>query len=314
MRVHVPTLSFYEFLHIRGDTLPEVTSDLRPVDLFRKSQLELTDIGERFRAVTPLFRRYLLVGGFPETARHPDISFCQRLLREDIVERVLKRDMTALFGIRNVNDLERLFIYLCANSGGIFSVQTCASGLGTSATTIGNHLEALEHANLIYRLKPAGLGGKRILKARYKIYVVDAALCNAVLLRNEEVIDDPVQVGPIVETTVLRHLFAFHYADTPEILYWRDSRTEREVDIIVRSPSYVIPVEVKYRSAVHLSDKDGLVEFCRAESPRWAYCITQQEHDFGLISFRDLKTGILEVPAHIFTYLIGQAERVPKAT
>ena len=308
-RVPIPTLSFYEFLRIRGDELPGIADNMRPVDLFRKTPADLGDIGERSRSLMPLFRRYLLVGGFPETAHHPDIAFCQRLLREDVVERVLKRDMTALFGIRNVNDLERLFIYLCLNSGGIFSTQTCAKELGATTATVGNHLEALEHANLIYRLRPSALGGKKVLKARYKVYLVDAALCNAVLLRGEEIIDDPGQVGPIVETTILRHLFAYHYQDTPQILYWRDAKSGREVDIVVKSPKYTIPVEVKYRADASLSEKDGIVEYCRAENPSFAYCITQQERDFDLRNIPGVKTKLLRVPAHIFAYLIGQAER-----
>jgi len=308
--VPVPTLSFFEFLHIRGERPPGIPERLKPVDLFKKSPGELALIAEQFRPTMPLFRHYLLVGGFPETARHPDVSFCQRLLREDIVDRVLKRDMTALFGIRNVNDLERLFIYLCGNTGGIFSVQTCASEMGVAAATVSNHLDALEKANLIHRLKPRTISGKKVLKMRYKIYVVDAALCNAVLLRGEEVLDNSILAGAIVETTILRHLYAFHYADTPEILYWRDAKTDREVDIVVQSPSYVLPVEVKYQSGVQLDSRDGLVIFCHAEKPRWAYCITQSDSDFGLTRLESAETSILRVPAHIFTYLIGQAERV----
>jgi hypothetical protein len=262
----------------------------------------------------PAFRRYLLVGGFPETACHTDAAFCQRLLREDVVERVLKRDMTALFGIRNVNDLERLFTYLCLNSGGIFATQTCAKELGASTSTISSYLEALELANLIYRLQPTAVGGKKVLKVRHKIYLVDAALCNAVLLRGEEVLDDPSRVGPIVETTVLRHLFAYHYLDTPQVVYWRDSRTDREVDIVVQSPKYTIPVEVKYRERADLDEKDGIVEFCRKENPRFAYCVIRQERDLDLRSFSGTKTNFLRVLAHIFTYLIGQAERALSAT
>jgi predicted AAA+ superfamily ATPase len=52
------------------------------------------------------------------------------------------------------------------------------------------------------------------------------------------------EMGTIVETTVLRHLHAYYYRDTPEIVYWRDAKTDREVDIIVKSPQYVLPVRV----------------------------------------------------------------------
>lgn len=309
--VPVPTLSFYEFLHIRGDDIPPIPAALRPTDLFGQSQADLSRLGVLFRPLMPLFLRYLLVGGFPETARQRDTALCQRLLREDVVERVLKRDMTALFGIRNVSDLEKLFIYICLKSGGILAVQTCAKELGVSATTVSNHLTSLEQANLIYRLPPAEVGGKAALKGRAKIYLVDAALRNAVLLRGEEIQHHPEEMGIIVETTVLRHLYAYYYRDRPQVVYYRDPKSEREVDIIVRSPAYVLPVEVKYRETAHLGEKDGLVTYCR-QTPgvRWAYFVTRQEEDFGVSTFPGLETQILKVPAHVFTYLLGQAERL----
>lgn len=308
--VPVPTLSFYEFLRIRGEQVPQVAEQLRPNSLFTATEGELAQLSEQCRSLMPMFLRYLLVGGFPETARQEDISLCQRLLREDVVERVLKRDMTALFGIRNVNDLEKLFIYLCLNSGGILSIKNCASALGVSAATVTNHLAALAQANLIYRLPPAGTGGKKVLKARDKVYLVDAALRNAVLLRGEEILKDPQEMGTIVETTVLRHLYAYYYQDTPEIVYWRDAATTREVDIIVRSPGYTIPVEVKFRSNAELTEKDGLVSYCRHEKIKRAYLVTQSDLDFGVMKFPDEEASFLKIPAHIFTYLLGQAERL----
>lgn len=310
IHVPIPTLSFYEFLQIRGEDTSQIPGSLRPTDLFPMDEGELAELACCFRGLMPHFQRYLLVGGFPETARQADVSFCQRLLREDVIERVLKRDMTALFGVRNVNDLEKLFTYLCIHSGGVLGVKTCADALGTSPTTVSNHLAALEQANLIYRLSPWGRGGKKVLKARYKVYLVDAALRNAVLLRGEEVLNNPTEMGLIVETTVLRHLCAYYYRDVPEVLYWRDARSNREVDVIVRSPAYVIPVEVKYRQRPTLNEQDGLYAFCRQEKPDQAYFVTQRDSDFGTRRFGNVGTQFLQIPAHIFAYLLGQAERL----
>jgi predicted AAA+ superfamily ATPase len=260
--------------------------------------------------VEPQFQRYLLVGGFPETARQPDLALCQRLLREDVVERVLKRDMAALFGVRNVNDLERLFIYLCLHSGGIVAIKTCADALGSLPATVSSHLEFLREANLIYRVGPYQSSGKKALKARYKIYLVDAALRNAVLLRGEQTLTDPQEMGTIVETAVLRHLYAYYYRDTPETLYWRDPKSDKEVDIIVKSPSYTIPVEVKYRDPAPLTEDSGLVTFCRLEQPYHAFWVTRRDDDFGMKQFAGTKTRFLQIPAHMFLFLVGQAERL----
>ncbi len=310
LTISVPTLSFYEFLQIRDQSPSDISQRLIPSSLFNAPPAELRPLAVAFRALEPLFRRYLLLGGFPETALLDEVTLCQRILREDVVERVLKRDMTSLFGIRNINDLEKLFIYLCLHSGGIFSAKGCATALETTQTTVVNHIQLLEQANLIYRLAPKAIGGKAILKARPKIYLVDAALRNAVLLRGEEIYNDSTQMGMIVETTVLRHLLAYYYRDVPRLSYWRDAATEKELDLIVESPKYEIPVEIKYREQAVLTHKDGAVAYCRERKIKRAYVISRLEMDFGTRQVRDCKTDFLYIPAHIFCYLIGQAERL----
>ena len=308
--VPIPTLSFFEFVSMRSQQPEGIAPDLRVSGIFSFSSGEFSTLATRMRPLQPLFQRYLLVGGFPETANQENIDLCQRLLREDVVERVLKRDMTALFGVRNVNDLEKLFIYLCLHSGGILAHQACARDLGTTTTTVANHLALLEQANLVYRLPPSGLGGKRVLKARNKYYLVDAALRNAVLLKGQEIYANPEEMGTIVETTVLRHLFAYYYRDTPEIVYWRDAATRKEVDIIVRSPAYVLPFEVKYKARPQLDAKSGLGIYCASENPKQGYLVTQRDADFGVTKLKDMDTTFLKIPAYILCYLLGQSERL----
>ncbi len=308
--VPIPTLSFFEFVSIRNEQPDGIVSDLLVSDLFALKPGDLPALASQMRPLQPLFQRYLLKGGFPETATQENIDLCQRLLREDVVERVLKRDMTALFGVRNINELEKLFIYLCLHMGGILAHQTCARDLGTTTTTVSNHLTLLEQANLIYRLPPSGLSGKQVLKARNKYYLVDAALRNAVLLRGEEIYTNPEEMGTIVETTVLRHLFAYYYRDTPEIVYWRDAVSQREVDIIVRSPAYVLPFEVKYRENPRLGKKSGLGTYCSSENPKQGYLVTKRDADFMVTQLKGIDTKFLKIPAYILCYLLGQSERL----
>lgn len=308
--VPIPTLSFFEFVSMRKQQPEGIAPDLRVSGIFSFSPGDLSALATQMRPLQPLFQHYLLVGGFPETANQENIDLCQRLLREDVVERVLKRDMTALFGIRNINELEKLFIYLCLHSGGILAHQACARDLGTTITTVANHLNLLEQANIIYRLPPSGLGGKQVLKARNKYYLVDAALRNAVLLRGEEIYTNPEEMGTIVETTVLRHLFAYYYRDTPEIVYWRDAATHKEVDIIVRSPAYVLPFEVKYRSNPQLDRKSGLGIYCASENPKQGYLVTRRNADFSVTRLKGMDTTFLKIPAYILCYLLGHSERL----
>jgi len=309
--LHVPTLSFYEFVHLRGEAPPQLPAHLErslPA-LFKASAGDLASLAAALRPLLPAFHRYLLVGGFPETAKLDDTALCQRLLREDVVERVLKRDMTSLFGVRNIDDLERVFIHLCLHTGGILAHKTVADALGANTQTVASHLQLLEQANLVYRLAPLHLGGKQALKARYKYYLVDAALRNAVLLRSEEALSRPDELGLIVETAVLRHFHSFHYRERPQIGYWRDPKTEREVDLIVSTPAMTIPIEVKYRDRATLDPRGGLAVYCESESIPRAYLVTQRDTDIGVEELPSGATQVLRIPAHLLCYLLGAAER-----
>ncbi len=326
--VPIPTLSFYEYLRIREVGIPKLLDELKLQDLFTSAPSVFGGISQAARPLLPEFRRYLLVGGFPETAQQASVEIAQQILREDVVERVLRKDLVALYAVRSVREFEQLFIYLCLHTGGIFAVKTVATALGVAAPTVENHLEVLEQAHLIYRLPPIAISGKKILKAKDKIYIADAALRNAVLLKGDQILDDPAEMGLVAETTVLRHVFAFYYQDTPRVSYWlapaasggkrgrpkageeRGDEKLLEVDIVVQSPSYTIPFEVKYRDTATLHATSGLVAFCREEKVERAYFVTKRNEDFGVSTFPDHRTKYLRIPAHILTCLLGRAERI----
>ncbi len=309
--VPMPPLSFYEFLQIQGAKEPQLKDLPKPSDLVRWSGQRLTTLSAAFKGMMPLFRSYLLKGGFPETAKlaDKDLETGQRLLREDVVERVLKRDMTALYGIRNVDDLDRLFIYLCIHSGGILSIKTVADALGSNTTTVGNHLAALEQAHLIYKIPPIRMGGKNVLRAQHKYYLADAALRNAVLLKGREVLDDATEMGLLVETAVLRHLKAFHYRELPTVGYWRDAASDKEVDLVIKGPGYHMASEIKYRGDGHIPKNDGIVKYCSEEKVDIAFWVTKREDDIGTQKIDGIDTPFLRVPAHVFCYLLGAAEQ-----
>ena len=130
------------------------------------------------------------------------------------------------------------------------------------------------------------------------------------LLRGEEILTNPEEMGIIAETTVLRHLYAYYYRDIPEIVYWRDPASQKEVDIIVRSPSYNFPFEVKYQENPNLMETSGLVAYSRLENVQKAYWVTKRDSDFSVTTFKGMNTKFLKIPAHILCYLLGQAERL----
>ena len=179
----IPTMSFYEYCRLLDLDLPLLPDDLRLSELKSMSPAQLGDLMDQFAPLQNHFNRYLMIGGFPELVLSDDDAYAQRMLREDVVDKVIKRDVLSLFNIRSPLLMEKLFLYLCMNSTEIFNATTASKELeNTSITTIESYIKALEMSNLIYLAKPMDVGSKGALKGKPKIFIADAAIRNAVLM------------------------------------------------------------------------------------------------------------------------------------
>lgn len=306
----IPTMSFYEYCRLLELDEPELPEKIRLSELVNKSHADLCDLMNRFVPLQNHFNRYLTIGGFPELALSDDDMYAQRMLREDVVDKVIKRDVLMLFNIRSPLLMEKLFLYLCMNSTGIFNATTAAKELeNISVLTIDNYIEALEMSNLIYLAKPMDVGSKGALKGKPKIFIADAAIRNAVLMI-DDVLSDESELGTIVETAVYKHMVSFYQGSTAHLGYFRKAKDNRkEVDVVVELTRQKILCEVKYRNNSHIPSTDAIVELCQDKSAKVtnAFLITKQLDDFG-ITQHDTAIPILRVPAIVFLYLLGKAE------
>lgn len=264
----------------------------------------------RFMPLRTHFNRYLMIGGFPELVLSDDDAYAQRMLREDVVDKVIKRDVLTLFHIRSPLLMEKLFLYLCMNSTEIFNATTASKELeNTSVTTVESYIEALEMSNLIYLAKPMDVGSKGALKGKPKIFIADAAIRNAVLMV-DDVLSEETELGVMVETAVYKHMASFYQGSLAQIGYFRKAKdNQKEVDVVIEMPRQKILCEVKYRNNSHVSARDAIVELCKEECSKVtsAFLITKQLDDIGACR-HETATPIMRVPALAFLYLLGRAE------
>ena len=309
--IRLTTLSFYEYLQIKNLTLPPLPKIKSLRDLFDWKQADFYRVTEAAASYVGHFHEYLVRGGFPQTAQVESITQAQRLLREDIIDKVLKRDMTALFGVRRVLDMEHTFLYLCMHDGGLLDMVDLCSNLEVKRPTAQNFIELLESTHLIYRLPPYGYG-KDVLRARFKIYLADAAIAPAVMLKGKTILEDPAALGVATETAVFKHLFARYYAQNVRFTYWRGKK-DREVDLVAEVDGQIIPFEVKYR-AQHTGARElkGLIELCELKKITRGYVVTKSLDDFGLMTGMpqggDTATQIMRIPAPLLCYWMGGSE------
>lgn len=306
----IPTLSFYEYCRLLQIEEPMLPDNHILTKLVKMSNAELGDLMDRFSPLEGHFNRYLMIGGFPELVLSDDDIYAQRMLREDVVDKVIKRDVLTLFNIRSPLLMEKLFLYLCMNSTEIFSITTAAKELeNVSVSTIDSYIEALEMSNLIYLAKPMDVGRKGALKGKPKIFIADAAIRNAVLMM-DDVLSDEKELGIMVETCFYKHIISFYQGTTAQLGYFRKAKdNQKEVDVVIELPREKILCEVKYRNNSHIPATDAIVELCKDEKSKVtsAFLITKQLSDFGFAK-HETKVPILRIPAIAFLYLLGKAE------
>ena len=305
--IQVPTLSFYEYCELLNVDRPDLPDDLKITPLVYKTQQERTQIMLQLSKVQNHFNRYLQVGGFPEMALADNDILAQQVMREDVVDKVLKRDLPSLYKIRNATELERIFLYLCNVSSEIVSIEAIAKELnGVSRPTVENYIEYLESANLIYQSWPVNMAGKKVLKASPKIYIADAAIRNAVLM-DDSMLSDPVEMGKVVETAVYKHVAAFYYQQAASVGYYRGGKRGKEIDVVVEySNSKNILIEVKYREGAPIPDDSVIVELSGEAAA--SIVVTKTADDFGVHNTKSGK-DLIRIPAFAFLYLLGHAEK-----
>lgn len=306
--IRLATLAFSEYLQIQEIELPHLPEVDSLAEIFAWSPADRLRAVETARPLVAYFHEYLLRGGFPQTALIESVTLAQKLLREDIVDKVLRRDMTALFGVRRVLELERMFLYLCLHDSGLLDLQALCTQLGLKKPTVSRFVDLLEASHLVYRLPPYGYG-KEILRGKFKVYLADPAIAGSVLLKGRGLLEDEIRLGTAAETAFFKHVFARYYQTGVSFAYWR-GRKNLEVDILAQANLQLIPFEVKYsRSPVQESDLKGLRILCEEKEIPRGYVITREISDFGVLNFPGkVQAAILKIPAPLACYWLSRSE------
>lgn len=256
----LPPLSFLEFLQFKNLTGPFLDGD--------DAHPEPRDDPAYIAALNIHFLDYLNYGGYPETVFSDAIrADIQRFVGRDIVDKVLLRDLPSLYGIQDIQELNRLFATLAYHTGMEINLESLATNSGVAKNTIARYLEYLEAAFLIVRLRRIDENGKTFQRMRnFKVYLTNPSMRAA--LYGPVDADDPA-VGPLVETAIVGQLFHnpaiirdLHYAR------WKSGRQDREVDLVLLDPTSLKPLaasEIKWsdRISEHPETLQNLVEFLR---------------------------------------------------
>ncbi len=248
----LPPLTFAEYLDFCGQS--HLVQDIAEPQAGRP-QYHCANIA----ALNNEFVNYLNYGGFPEAVMNPAVrQDPRRYLRQDIVDKVLQKDLPSLFGISDTQELNRFFNMLAYHTGMEVSPDKLAKNTGLTKARVNEYMEYLEAAFLVRRVHRLDHTAARLQRATtFKIYLTNPSIRAALfgIARAQ----DPA-MGQLVETAIWSQWL--HSTETMHNLHyarWKKGRIDYEVDLVGISPATQKPryvVEIKWSDRAWL-DPEG---------------------------------------------------------
>jgi uncharacterized protein len=291
----LPPLTFYEFI-----TMQNLSHMVKPTQLpWGENKVAFYQAPD-IRQFNKLFVDYINYGGYPEAIFSETVrNNPERFIRNDVVDKVLLRDLPGLYGISDVQELNSLFTTIAYNSANEFSLETLSRQSGSPKNTIKKYLEYLEAAFLIKIVKRIDQSGKRFQRDNFfKIYLTNPSLRSA-LFSPLQATDEAM--GAMTETAIFAqwmHRINF----TPWYARWNNG----EVDMVGLNPKNLNPswaLEIKWsdRYVEKPQELKSVLKFCAENKLNQALVttVTLQE-----IKKQDNVT-LNFIPVSAYAYTIG---------
>lgn len=296
----LPPLTFQEFIHLKNKN-----------HLIQKSSIQYGEKQIPYSLTVSInelnneFLQYLNFGGYPEVVLSEKIQKDMgRYVKNDIVDKVLLRDLPSLYGIKDVQELNRFFTYIAYNTSNEFSYETMSKESGIQKETLKKYLEYLEAAFLIKVLNKVDINAKRLKRVTsFKVYLTNSSLRTA-LFSPVKATDS--EMGNMVETAILSQ---WMHRDNLDLTYarWREGRFEGEVDLVLVDDKKFKPVwgvEIKWSNRYYDMPQDlsSLIPFCKTNQFGNALITTIDKQNTKQVS----DINFTFVPAALYAYNVGE--------
>jgi uncharacterized protein len=249
----LPPLTFHEYIELKELThliLPSKAKDTK------KRFFETSDID----TLNKHFVDYINFGGYPEVIFSEQIqSEPGRYIRNDIIDKVLLRDLPILYGIQDIQELNSLFTSIAYNSGNEFSLDQLSQNSGVAKNTIKKYITYLEAAFLIKVIYRVDFSAKKFKRANFfKIYLTNPSLRSALF---SPIAKNDSAFGNMVETAIFSQ---WQHVENFPLYYARWSNGE--VDIVClntdQKPLWVVEIKWTNRFAENPKELISLRKFC----------------------------------------------------
>ncbi len=187
-------------------------------------------------------RSYLSFGGMPYLTNLPLEKELVFEYLSNVYSTILLKDVVKREGIRNVDFLETLAVYIADNVGNLFSANNISKYLKSqhvniSSLQVGNYIKSLRNAYLINRAQRLEIEGLRKFEIHDKYFFEDLGLRNCHL--NFSLQRD---IHKLMENAVYNHLRLLNYS-----VFTGEQTSGREIDFIGLKNEWRIYAQVAYR-------------------------------------------------------------------
>lgn len=197
------------------------------------------------------------------TSQRPHVAYASYF------QTYVERDVRQLIMLKDAALFEKFMKLLAGRVGQVINYQSLGGDVGVDAKTLKQWLSILEASFVIFKLSPYFENfGKRVIKSP-KYYFTDTGLLASLLgIENSEQIKRDPLVGSMFENLVVLEAFKARYNQgrSPELYFFRDSHG-KEVDLLHRSGSGLIGIEIKSSSTYHPSFRKTIDDFHNRISP-----------------------------------------------
>lgn len=295
----LPPLTFHEYIHLKG-----LNHLVQPKNiLYNGKEIPFFTTHDN-KALNKEFFHYLNFGGYPEVVLSEKIqSDMGRYVKNDIVDKVLLRDLPSLYGIKDVQELNSFFSYLAYNTGNEFSFERLGKDSGIPKEIIKKYLEYLEAAFLIKVIHKIDDNAKKFKRiTSFKVYLTNSSLRTALF---SPITETDKETGNMVETAIFSQ---WMHRENLDLKYarWKMGRSEGEVDIVLLDNKLFKPqwcVEIKWSNRYLEKPKElnSLLYFCKQNNFKATLVTTIDTSDYKTID----DINITYVPAAVYAYNIG---------
>ncbi len=296
----LPPLTFHEFLALTGseDLIEEEQQSISFENTIGLSEYKSTDI----KRLNQKFMDYINYGGYPELSLSTSIQTDPgRYIRNDIIDKVLMRDLPSLYGIQDIQELNSLFTYIAYNSGNEMSLDGLAQNSGVSKNTIKKYITYLEAAFLIKVLYRIDQNAKKFKRANFfKIYLTNPSLRSALF--------SPVNatdgvIGNMVETAIFAQWQHHQNANSLHYARWKSGEIDMvALNIANQKPDWCIEIKWSNRIVKNISELKQAKLFCKKHNLENITITTIDIEDS--ISSDGLKFDF--IPASLYCYVVGR--------